>query len=63
MRPPAGTEPEEPAAAARPTLVESVIDALPTWTIVALLITALYLTWATLDILTEYVGPLPGVSP
>lgn len=63
MPPTAGMGPEEPAVSPRARLFESVVDALPTWTIVALLITALYLAWATLDILTEYVGPLPGVTP
>jgi hypothetical protein len=61
--------PEEPTelvpAEESPTtaLVESLLDSLPVWTIVAAAIAFLYLVWATVVILNRYVGPLPSVGP
>lgn len=43
-------------------LTESILDNLPAWTVVALLIGLLYLVWATLEILGKYIGPLPSVG-
>jgi hypothetical protein len=47
----------------RTTLVESILDNLSFWTIVALVIGLLYLVWATLEILGRYVGDLPKLVP
>jgi hypothetical protein len=44
-------------------LVESLLDNLPVWTVVASAIAFLYLVWATIEILSRYVGPLPKVGP
>ena len=49
---------EQPAS-----LVESVLDNLSAWTVVALLIGLLYLVWATIEILGRYVGSVPAVGP
>lgn len=57
------TEPlarEEPQA--RERLTEAILDNLPGWAIVALLIGLLYLVWATLDVLARYIGDLPSVG-
>lgn len=56
-------EREADAEAARRTLVEAILDNLPAWTVVAMTIGLLYLVWATLDILTLYVGDVPKVKP
>lgn len=42
---------------------ESILDNLPAWTVVSLLIGVLYLVWATLEILSRYVGGIPSVGP
>ena len=47
----------------RGSLVEALLDNLPVWTIVASAIAFLYLVWATLEILSRYVGGLPKVTP
>lgn len=44
-------------------LVESLLDNLPVWTVIAAAIAFLYLVWATIEILSRYVGPLPKVVP
>jgi hypothetical protein len=44
-------------------IVEGLLDNLPVWTIVAAAIAFLYLVWATLEILSRYVGGLPKVTP
>lgn len=54
-------EPEQEAR--RTTLVESLLDNLPVWTVIAAAVAFLYLVWATLEILGRYVGPLPKVGP
>lgn len=54
---------EEPAAETGSTgLVESLLDNLSAWTVLAAAIAFLYLVWATLEILSRYVGPLPKVG-
>ena len=47
---------------ARSAFTESILDNLSAWTVVALLIGLLYLVWATLAILSKYVGDLPSVG-
>lgn len=47
----------------RTGLVEALLDNLPVWTVVAAAIAFLYLVWATLEILSRYVGALPKVGP
>lgn len=47
----------------RRTLVESLLDNLSVWTVVALSVGLLYLVWATLEILSHYVGAVPKVTP
>ena len=43
-------------------LVESLLDNLSVWTVIAAAIAFLYLVWATIEILSRYVGPLPKVG-
>jgi hypothetical protein len=45
------------------SLVESIFDNLSFWTLVSAAIGLLYLIWATIEILSRYVGHLPNVSP
>ncbi|HEU0336034.1 MAG TPA: hypothetical protein VFR43_05735 [Gaiellaceae bacterium] len=47
----------------RTTLVESILDNLAGWAVVALVIGLLYLVWATVEILGRYMGDLPAVGP
>ena len=47
---------------AQTALTESILDNLSAWTVVAVLIGLLYLVWATVVILGEYVGDLPAVG-
>ncbi len=47
----------------RQRMTESIIDNLTAWAFIAGVIAVLYEVWATLRILTKYVGQLPGVSP
>jgi hypothetical protein len=58
MQPLAPDETEVPDTA----LTESVLDNLPAWTVVAMVIGLLYLVWATIEILGRYVGGLPSVG-
>jgi len=59
-----GGEPEQVAAeGARRRLVEAIFDNLSFWTVLAASIAFLYLIWATLDVLSKYVGGIPEVSP
>lgn len=51
---------DEPGGDTR--LTESILDNLSAWTVVALLIGVLYLVWATLEILSKYIGSLPSVG-
>jgi len=58
--------PERPEPAAEPArtgFVESILDNLPVWTVIAAAISFLYLVWATLEILSRYLGGIPRVSP
>ena len=58
------TAPEDGAGRAGSTrLVEAILDNLPAWTVIAAAIAFLYLVWATIEILSHYVGPLPKVGP
>lgn len=43
--------------------VESVLDNLSAWTVIASAIGLLYLVWVTLEILSRYVGDMPRVGP
>ncbi len=55
--------PERAEEEARRTgLVEALLDNLPAWTVVAAAIAFLYLVWATLEILSRYVGGIPSVG-
>lgn len=54
---------EEAEQAPDTGLVESLLDNLPVWTVVASAIAFLYLVWATIEILSRYVGALPKVGP
>jgi hypothetical protein len=56
-------QPEEAEQAPDTGLVESLLDNLPVWTVIASAIAFLYLVWATIEILSRYVGPLPKVGP
>jgi hypothetical protein len=47
----------------RGRLVESLLDNLPVWTIVAAGVSFHYLVWATLEILSRYTGAIPKVGP
>ncbi len=51
-----------PDEAASTALVESVFDNLPVWTVIAAAISFLYLVWATIEILSRYVGGIPKVT-
>ncbi len=53
----------EQAEVQRGRLIESVLDNLPVWTVVAAAIGLLYLIWATIEILNRYVGDIPKVAP
>jgi hypothetical protein len=44
-------------------MTESVIDNLAAWAFIAGAIALLFEVWATLRILSKYVGGLPGVGP
>lgn len=52
--------PDEIGAGTRMT--ESILDNLSAWTVVSLLIGVLYLVWATLEILSKYIGGLPSLG-
>jgi hypothetical protein len=61
--PTADTAHEETPDETRSTrLVESLLDNLSAWTVIAAAIAFLYLVWATVEILSRYVGPLPKVG-
>lgn len=42
--------------------LESILDNLSAWTVVAVVIGLLYLVWATIVILQKYVGDVPGIG-
>lgn len=54
---------EEQEEARRTALLESLLDNLPVWTVIAAGIAFLYLVWATVEILSRYVGPVAKVVP
>lgn len=61
--PGADTAQEEAPEETRSTgLVESLLDNLTAWTVIAAAIAFLYLVWATIEILSRYVGPLPKIG-
>ena len=53
----------EQQVATRTPLTESILDNLSMWTVVAAAIGFLYLVWATVEILSHYVGAIPSVAP
>lgn len=57
------TDPPARDDAEASALTESILDNLSAWTVVSLLIGVLYLVWATLEILSRYVGGIPSVGP
>lgn len=61
--PPAAEEPPANGAGSRIALLESIMDNLSAWTVIAAAISFLYLVWATLEIMSHYVGGLPKVTP
>ncbi len=50
-------------AQARVGFVEAIFDNLSFWTVISAAIGLLYLVWATLEILSRYVGHVPSVTP
>lgn len=54
--------PGAPAPTARQKVTESIIDNLGAWAFIAAAIALLYMVWATLRILSIYVGTIPGVG-
>lgn len=65
--PPAPTALEEPdfgnGAPGRFAFVEAIFDNLSFWTVISAGIGLLYLVWATLEILSRYVGHVPSITP
>lgn len=57
------TDPRARDEAEASAFTESILDNLSAWTVVSLLIGVLYLVWATLEILSRYVGGIPSVGP
>ena len=47
----------------RPSMVETIMDNLSFWTVISAAIGLLYLIWATLEILSRYIGDIPSVLP
>ena len=43
--------------------VEAIFDNLSFWTVISAAIGLLYLVWATLEILSRYVGHVPSMAP
>jgi len=44
-------------------MVETIMDNLSFWTVISAAIGLLYLIWATVEILSRYVGHVPSVTP
>lgn len=64
--PPAAATPEPDGSDGAPSrfaFVESILDNLSAWTVIAAAIGLLYLVWATIEILNRYVGHVPSVTP
>ena len=57
-----GADTEAPEETPSTGLVESLLDNLSAWTVIAAAIAFLYLVWATIEILSRYVGPLAKVG-
>jgi hypothetical protein len=57
-----GADTEAPEETHSTDLVESVLDNLSAWTVIAAAIAFLYLVWATIEILSRYVGPLSKIG-
>jgi hypothetical protein len=55
--------PEENGVPHNTRFIESIFDNLSFWTVVSAAIGFLYLIWATLEILSRYVGHVPSVTP
>jgi hypothetical protein len=53
---------ERDSTETRGRLVESLLDNLSAWTVIALVIGVLYLVWATIEILSRYVHGIPAVG-
>ena len=51
------------APPARSGITERILDNLPLWMVVSAAIGLLYLVWATLEILSRYVGAVPKITP
>lgn len=47
----------------RPSTVETIMDNLSFWAVISAAIGLLYLIWATLEILSRYVGDVPSMLP
>ena len=52
-----------PEVPPRHSVVESVLDNLSAWTVIAAAVSLLYLVWVTFEVLDRYVGILPKVGP
>jgi hypothetical protein len=52
-----------PTPLRRPSVLESVLDNLSVWTVIAAAISFLYIVWATIDVLNVYTGDLPSFGP
>ncbi|HEY8706168.1 MAG TPA: hypothetical protein VIL98_15560 [Gaiellaceae bacterium] len=50
-------------AQARVGFVEAIFDNLSFWAVISAAIGLLYLVWATLEILSRYVGHVPSMAP
>lgn len=61
--PVAELEAENQTGGRRFSMVESIIDNLSFWTVISAAVGLLYLVWATLEILSRYVGHVPSVTP
>lgn len=59
----APTASSDAVESSRTRLVESIFDNLMLWTVLAAAISFLFLVWATLDVLSRYIGWFPKVGP
>ena len=55
--------PDAKAPTTRQKMTESVLDNLGAWAVIAAAIALLFEVWATIRILTKYVGGIPGIGP
>lgn len=60
---PTALESPDSGNGAQSRFVEAIFDNLSFWTLIAAAIGLLYLVWATVEILSRYVGHLPSVTP